>query len=156
MRAEHIRTLYDHHISTNRRLWDSSIMTLSDEQFTRPLDYSVGSIRHQCVHLMSIDERWFSGLRGEPLPDFLDPLKFPTRAAVRAYWDIVETRMTDYLSRLTDETLDGLMNEIPVWAVLQHVALHGADHRAQMLAMLHGMGAPTFAQDFIYRFFTRK
>ena len=63
--------------------------------------------------------------------------------------------MQAYLHALTDEQLDGMMGDLPVWAVLQHVAQHGMDHRAQMLAMLHGLGAPTFAQDFIYRFFKR-
>jgi len=155
MRADHIRELYDYHISTNRRLWETSVMALTAEQFTQPLDYSVGSIRNQCVHLMSIDERWFSGLRREPLPDFLNPELYPTRESVRAYWDTVEGRMKDYLATLTDDDLDGMMDAIPRWAVLQHVALHGMDHRAQMLAMLHSLGAPTFAQDFIYRFFKR-
>ena len=155
MQANHIRELYDYHISTNRRLWETSIMTLTDEQFLQPLDYSVGSIRNQCVHLMSIDQRWFSGLRGVVVPDFLNPDLYPTRAEVRAYWDTVEADMQSYLSNLTDDHLSGMMNDLPVWAVLQHVALHGMDHRAQMLAMLHGLGAPTFAQDFIYRFFKR-
>ena len=155
MQANHIRELYDYHISTNRRLWEISIMTLADEQFIQPLDYSVGSIRNQCVHLMSIDERWFSGLRGVAVPDFLNPDLYPTRAEVRAYWDTVEADMQSYLSNLTEDYLSGMMNDLPVWAVLHHVLLHGMDHRAQMLAMLHGLGAPTFAQDFIYRFFKR-
>lgn len=155
MQADRIRELFDHHISTNRRLWETSVMALSDEQFTQHLDYSVGSIRNQCVHLMSVDERWFSGLRGLPVPDFLDPLHYPDRASVRTYWDRVEAEMQAWLETLTDEQVAATMEGLPVWAVLQHVAMHGVDHRAQMLAMLHGLGAPTFAQDFIYRFFKR-
>jgi uncharacterized damage-inducible protein DinB len=155
MRADHIREVYDHHITTNRRLWETSVMTLTDEQFTHPLDYSVGSICNQCVHLMSVDERWFSGLRGVAVPDFLDPENFPTREKIRAHWDRVEADMKSYLDPLTDDQLDGMMNDLPVWAVLQHVAMHGVDHRSQMLAMLHGLGAPTFPHDFIYRFFNR-
>ena len=130
-------------------------MTLSDEQFLKPLDYSVGSIRNQCVHLMGIDDRWFSGLRGVAVPDFLDPELYPTREVVRTFWDRVEADMKSYLDALTDADLEDMMDDLPVWAVLQHVALHGMDHRAQMLVMLHGLGAPTFAQDFIYRFFDR-
>jgi len=33
---------------------------------------------------------------------------------------------------------------------LLHVVNHGTDHRAQILAMLHGMGAPTVAQDLLF------
>lgn len=156
MYAGQIRELYEYHISANRRLWETSITTLTDEQFTRHFDYSIGSIRSQCVHLMSIDERWFSGLRGIAVPDFLKPEDYPTREDVRTHWDGVEADMRLYLDELTDEhLLNGVLNGIPVWAVLQHVALHGVDHRAQMLAALHSLGAPTFAQDFIYRFFNR-
>jgi uncharacterized damage-inducible protein DinB len=61
--------------------------------------------------------------------------------------------MKEYLATLTDADLDGMMDDIPTWAVLQQVVMHGMDHRAQMLVMLYSMGAPTFAQDFIYRFF---
>lgn len=155
MHADHIRELFDYHITTNRRLWNESVMTLTDDQFTQALEYSVGSIRNQCVHLMSVDERWFSGLRGVPVPDFLNPVHYPTREKIRAYWDDVEREMRGYLDGLTDADVDAIYEGIPVWAILQQVALHGMDHRAQMLAMLHGLGAPTFAQDFIYRYFKR-
>ena len=155
MQTDHIRDLFDYHISTNRRLWNESILTLTDEQFIRKLEYSVGSIRNQCVHLMSVDERWFSGLRGVEVPGFLNPVHYPSREKIRAYWDDVEGEMRTYLDAMTDADLAATYNELPVWAILQHVAMHGMDHRAQMLAMLHGLGAPTFAQDYIYRFFKR-
>ena len=155
MQADHIRDLFDYHISTNRRLWNESILTLTDEQFKRKLEYSVGSIRNQCVNLMSVDKRWFGGLRGVAVPGFLNPVHYPSREKIRDYWDDVEREMRSYLDALTDADLGATYNELPIWAVLQHVALHGMDHRAQMLAMLHELGAPTFAQDYIYRFFKR-
>lgn len=155
MHADQIRELFDYHITANRHLWDTSVMALSNDQFKQKLDYSIGSIRNQCVHLMSVDERWFSGLRGVAVPHFLNPVHYPTREKVRAYWDRVEADMRAYLDALTDEQLSGTLEALPVWAVLQHVALHGMDHRAQMLAMLHTLGAPTYPQDFIYRFFKR-
>jgi uncharacterized damage-inducible protein DinB len=155
MRADQIRELFDYHITTNRRLWDTSVMALSDEQFTQKLDYSVGSIRNQCVHLMSVDERWFCGLRGVEVPNFLNAVHYPKREKIRTYWDRVEAEMQSYLDNLTDDDVNGMLDNLPVWAVLQHVAFHGMDHRAQMLAMLHGLGAPTFPQDFIYRFFKK-
>ena len=100
MQADQIRELFDYHITTNRTLWDTSVsMALTDEQFTQELDYSVGSIRNQCVHLMSVDERWFSGLRGIEPPEvgFLDPEQYPNREQVRSYWDQVEAEMKSYL-----------------------------------------------------------
>jgi uncharacterized damage-inducible protein DinB len=37
----------------------------------------------------------------------------------------------------------------PAWQVFAHVANHGTDHRAQILRLLHDLGAPTFSQDFM-------
>ena len=150
MKADGFRQLYDYHFTVNRRIWDKCVMSLSDEQFYRELPYSIGSIHNQTVHMMSIDERWFSGLRGVALPDFLKPADYPDRAAVRWYWDEVEGQMRDYLATLTDEQLFAPLNDLQVWQVLIHVANHATDHRAQVLAMLNTMGVKTFPQDFIF------
>jgi len=41
-----IRTLMEYHVASNRRLWDHLMEHITDEQFTRELGYSRGSIRH--------------------------------------------------------------------------------------------------------------
>lgn len=154
MTADHFRELYEYHFSLNRKVWDELVMSLSKAQFLEKLPYSVGSIRNQCVHVMNIDERWFSGLRGEELPGFANPVYFGTRAKIRAHWDAVEEKQRAYLAGLTDEGLEDLMGDdepFRVWRVLQHVLLHGMDHRAQMLAMLNGMGVKTWPQDYALR-----
>ena len=43
------------------------------EQFTQDVDYSRGSVRDQIVHLMSVDDTWFSGLRSVEIPESLNP-----------------------------------------------------------------------------------
>lgn len=146
----HVHNLYAYHFAMNRKLWDYSVMALTEEQFTRRLEYSVGSIRNQVVHLLNIDDRWFCGLRGQPVPGFLNPVYFNKRPKIREMWDEVEGKMQAYLATLTDEMLpqpydDGRM---AVWQVLLHIVNHGTDHRAQTLAMLHGIGALTFPQDY--------
>ena len=90
MNAADIRTYYDYHFAYNRRLWDECVMTLDDEQFTRKIEYSMGSVRNQMVHLMNIDDRWFSGLRGEPVPGFANPVHYdglPETEALKARYD---------------------------------------------------------------------
>jgi uncharacterized damage-inducible protein DinB len=150
MNADDIRLYYDYHFALNRRLWDESVMTLTDEQFTRQIDYSVGSVRNQVVHLMNIDDRWFSGLRGEEVPGFANPVYYPGRAKIREQWDSVETRMREYLAKLTDDQVNAMFDEdLKVWQVLLHVLNHGTDHRAQTLSILHSLGAPTFPQDYV-------
>lgn len=151
MDAKGFNHLFEYHLTRNRELWEQCITTLTPEQFTQEVNYSIGSMRNQCVHLLNIDERWFSGLRGLDLPDFADPLAYPDLASVRSKWDAVEAGMREYLSGLDDETLQGeFMPNVKVWQILFHVLNHGTDHRAQMLAGLHALGAPTFAQDYFF------
>lgn len=156
MNAEAIRTLYEYHFALNRRVWNRSIAGLTDEQFTRDLPYSLGSIRDHVVHVASVDQRWFARIRGGALPDRLAPGDFPDRRAARARWDAVEADMRTHLDGLTDAeaarpvTFAGgrlPRRTVPAWQILVHVVNHGTDHRAQMLAMLHGLGAPTLEQD---------
>ncbi|MBN1963544.1 MAG: DinB family protein [Anaerolineae bacterium] len=149
MHADAFRKLYAYHFAVNRKLWDEGISALSDAQFTQELAYSLGSVRNQVVHMVSVDERWFAGLRGVEVPDFLDPVHFPTRKMIRAHWDGVEADMRAYLDALTDETVRQPFHQFTTWQVLFHLLNHGTDHRAQLLAALAQLGAPTTPQDYI-------
>lgn len=64
MNADAFRHFYDYHLTENRKIWDRYVMPLSQEQFTQAVDYSHGPVRDQIVHLMSVDEGWFSELQG--------------------------------------------------------------------------------------------
>lgn len=156
MNANAFRHFYDYHFAENRSLWDSYISSLTDEQFTQPVHYSRGSIRDQIVHMMSVDDTWFSGLRGIEIPEPLNPDDFENRAAIRTYWDDVEQKMRDYLASLNDEILmekplpEGEDENLIVWQVLLHVVNHGTDHRAQLLRILHDLGVKTVSQDYIF------
>lgn len=155
MNADLFRQWYAYHITTNRKLWDECIVPLTDEQFTRKVDYSVGSVRNQVVHMLNIDDRWFSGLRGEPVPGFLNPVHYFKRDVIRAKWDGVVTRMQDFLEKLQDGDLVAQPFMAPdkdptsLWQILVHVANHGTDHRAQLLRILNDLGMKTFPQDYI-------
>jgi uncharacterized damage-inducible protein DinB len=157
MNADAFRHFYDYHFSENRKIWDNHIVPLSREQFTQHADYSHGSVRDQIVHLMSVDESWFSELRGvEPTEPF-PPADFDDRKIIRAHWDHVEQSMRDYLAVLQDDILfDKPIKEpeedkdLIVWQVLLHVANHGTDHRAQLLRLLNDLGAKTTSQDYIF------
>jgi uncharacterized damage-inducible protein DinB len=156
MNADAFRHLYNYHFSENRITWDRYIMPLSQEQFTQPMDYSIGSVRNQIVHLMSVDDIWFSGLRGLEIPEWLNPADFDDRNVIRAHWDNLEQTMRDYLAKLRDDMLfekpfaEGEDKDLILWQVLIHVINHGTDHRAQMLRLLHDLGAKTVSQDYIF------
>lgn len=157
MNANAFRHFYEYHFTENRKIWDSYVAPLSDEQFTQDVGYSHGSVRDQIVHLMSVDELWFSELRGvEPSEPFHSP-NFNERELIRSRWDSVEQSIRDYLAELRDDMLfDKPIKEpdedkdLVVWQVLLHVVNHGTDHRAQLLRLLNDLGVKTESQDYIF------
>jgi uncharacterized damage-inducible protein DinB len=105
---------------------------------------------------MSVDDTWFSPLRGAELPETLDPAQFEDRQTIRAHWDRVERQMRDYLAGLRDDMLftrpfaEGEDKDLILWQVLLHVVNHGTDHRAQLLRLLNDLGVKTVSQDYIF------
>ena len=158
MNADALRALYTYHFTLYRRVWDC-IDHLTDEQFVAPVDYSIGSVRNHMVHLATVEHRWLARVAGSPLPDRLRYEDYPTRAAARAKSDEVDAHFKSFLDGLTDADLDRPITytfwrvEGPVtntmWEILIHVVNHGTDHRAQVLPILHRLGAPTLEQDLI-------
>lgn len=156
MNADDFRHFYEYHFTMNRKIWDQCVVPLTDEQFTRKINYSVGSVRNHVIHMLNMDDRWFSGLRGATIPGLLNPVYFRKREVIRARWDGVEADMRAWLQGLQDAALhtqpfiatDG--DPIELWQVLLHVVNHGTDHRAQLLALLNQLGAATFPQDYVF------
>lgn len=157
MHTHAFRHLYGYHFTENRKIWDSYVTQLSHKQFIRDTGYSHGSVRDQIIHLINVDDVWFSELRGiEPLEPYT-PADDDDRDTIRAYWDSVEQRMRDYLAALRDDMLFDRPIEEPeedkdliVWQVLFHVVNHGTDHRAQLLRLLNDLGVKTTSQDYIF------
>ena len=156
MNANAFRHFYGYHFAENRKVWESCIAPLSLDQFTKNVNYSHGSVRDQIVHLMNVDEVWFSGLRGVEIQEPFSPSDFDDRNIIRVRWDNVEQNMLDYLENLHDEMLfekpfaDGEDKDLLLWQVLLHVANHGTDHRAQLLRLLNDLGVKTTSQDYIF------
>jgi uncharacterized damage-inducible protein DinB len=156
MNADAFRHFYDYHFYQNRKIWDKYITPLSHEQFTQNAGYSHGSARNQIVHLMEVDEIWFSQMRGvETLEPFPTP-NFDDRDLIRAHWDNVEQNMREDLAKLRDDMLndkpfaEGEDKDLIRWQVLLHVVNHGTDHRAQLLRLLNDLGVKTEYQDYVF------
>lgn len=136
-------------------------MQLNDEQFTQELDYSIGSIRNQVVHVMSATQRGMKRAQGVEVPLYLPFDDYTTRAAAKAKWDEMRIEMLDYIYTLNQPQLDEVVHwEIPTrrisadsqrWELLTHRVNHATDHRAQILAMLHcHFGVKTVEHDLIF------
>lgn len=156
MNADAFRHVYNYHFGYNRYIWENCIMPLSQAQFTQPVNYSLGSVRNQIVHLMDVDRNWFSDLRGVANPEALEPADSEDRAVIRQYGDMVEQNMRFYLANLHDDMLfskpfpPGEDENVFLWQALLHVINHGTDHRAQLLRILHDLGVETPPQDYIF------
>ncbi len=156
MNADAFRHFYNYHLAENRKIWDSYIIPLTQEQFTQPLAYSKGSIHNQVVHLMNVDAAWFSDLKGLEIQENAFPEDIDDRDKIRQNWDKVEQSMRDYLTKLRDDMLfeKPLKSEedknLIAWQVLLHVVNHGTDHRAQLLRQLNDLGVKTGPQDYIF------
>jgi uncharacterized damage-inducible protein DinB len=151
--ADGFRAFYDYHFRLNRVIWSYAIVPLTEAQFLEPSDYSFGSVHNQVVHMLNVDNAWFSDLRGASLVEDLEPDSQHSREKIRALWDELERKMREYLATLTDDMLDKVLLEAdpyPLWQVLLHVVNHGTDHRAQLLAQLHRVGGKTLPQDYVF------
>ena len=157
MNANAFRHFYNYHFAENRKTWEH-VASLSFEQFLQAVDYSHVSVRDQVVHLLDVEDMWFSELRGtnalEPLPSTTE---VDDRDVIRAHWDKVEQNIRAYLTKLKDDMLFTKPIKEPeedqilfAWQVLLHVANHATDHRAQLLRVLHDLGVDTKSQDYIF------
>lgn len=158
MNAAYFQGMIDYTYWAHHLIWEC-VLDLSEEQYRRPCNYSVGSVHEQVVHTMGAEWLWLQRLRGEQPDPFLQPGDFPTRGDVRARWDTVETEWRAFRDGLTDERLaqniiytsihGNKRREQPLWEGLAQIINHGTDHRAQTLSLIHQVGGRTLEQDFI-------
>ncbi len=146
MTPESIARLFDYNYWAFERVW-GCIEQITDEQFIQPLGYSRGPIRDQVVHLMSATWRWVERLQLVEASPRLVYEDFTSKAATKTMWDQMRGDVMRYIRSLDQAQLDevirweisslALTSHSPRWELLLHVANHGTDHRAQILAMLH-------------------
>jgi uncharacterized damage-inducible protein DinB len=131
------QTMVNYNEFLNRKLWDS-IFTLTDEQFTSPVDFSHGSVRNHMVHLAGVDGRWVRGLRGEPDARSFKPIPedFPTRQAGFELWEATARDLRKYVKRLKKKDLvskpSGMQE--PAWQIILHLVNHATDHGLRFCA----------------------
>ena len=160
MKPNEIQQIFDYNYWAFERVWEC-ISQISDEQFLEEIDYSTGSIRNIAVHIMGGNRNWMSRLQGTEMPPRLVFEDFDSLSKTKAKWDELQKEFLDHLNSLGQEQLDeivewellsqGLKSTNSRWEILLHLANHGTDHRAQILALLHHhFHVKTVEQDMIY------
>jgi uncharacterized damage-inducible protein DinB len=159
MKPKEIKLIFDYNSWAFERVWEC-ISQLSDNQFVERMDYSTGSIRNIVVHMMSASRNWISRLKGTEMPPRLIFEDFDTLSNTKAKWEELQRECLEYVNSLNEEQLEETIPwELPArglklsnlrWEILLHVANHGTDHRAQILAILHHhFHVKTIEQDLI-------
>ncbi len=157
MNTTTLKKLFAYDQWAHRQVW-RCVETLTPEQFSQPHDYSIGSIRNLMHHMMETDWSMLRFLH--PLPSYREEKQqiqsenFPDFASMRQHWEAIQTELDAYIATLTDadllEAIDGKgfgwNGEVQRWEALESEFNHSLDHRAQVLALLHHLGAATVEQ----------
>lgn len=159
MSNEYLRRMIDYHYWAQNKLWDC-VMLLTDEQMHFDPNYSRGSIYDQLVHIYRVEWMWLHILLRD-LPQSRDAWpnaeKLPTREAIRAHWQPLEAQVCTFIDLATEEDLSRpviqpLMDPPGIstgWEAVIYMVTHAADHRSQILQLIHQQGGKTVMQDFI-------
>lgn len=163
MTPAYFQELYDFNDWNNRRVWEC-LLSLPEEQMTQSVDAADWSLHIHCFHLISVEEWWIRFLATGEVK-FLDLDAFPNRATLRPQWDLTTVMVRDYVTALTPDALQRTVRPsfwknsqgpIQVHQALTQVAMHSADHRAQMLTHIRRFGGPTVEQDFLGYLFEKQ
>jgi uncharacterized damage-inducible protein DinB len=163
MNKDDIQLLYEYdHWANNRVLRAASV--LSAEQFTRDLGGSFRSVRDALVHIIGGELGWLTYWK-EPSPSsafltdlwtrqdaLFDPSGFPNVAAVQLKWAEVEKEQTEFVNRVTNQSLEKMFpfgtTQVSLGHLMQHLANHSTYHRGQVALLMRQLDAEPLATDF--------
>ncbi|MGB1288567.1 MAG: DinB family protein, partial [Aggregatilineales bacterium] len=98
-----IQTIWDYNYWGHHKILDC-LDTISEADFKRDVDYSIGSLHQQIVHVMWAEDVWYARLHDMPRPTYIVD-DYPTRNSIREKWTITEINWREYLQNLTETEL---------------------------------------------------
>ena len=163
MTKDDIQLLFEYDRWANNRVLQAA-SSLTAEQFTRDLGGSFRSVRDTLVHIIGGEWGWLTYWK-EPSPNsafladlwtqhdaLFNPNAFPGVTAVQLKWAEVEREQAEFVSQLTNESLEKLLpvrtTQIGLAHLMQHLANHSTYHRGQVALMLRQLDAEPLATDF--------
>jgi uncharacterized damage-inducible protein DinB len=156
-RADELRELYAFNRWANARMLDAAAQ-LGEEQFTRDLGSSFGSLRDTLLHILSAEWIWLERWHGSSpnrLPEGWDSADLNV---LRVLWRGVEERQSRFLEALDDSRLDEVLAyrtfagdpyTSPLGQLLRHVVNHSSYHRGQAATLLRQLGVTPPATDLV-------
>jgi uncharacterized damage-inducible protein DinB len=165
MTRDDIQLLFEYDRWANNRILHAA-SSLSVEEFTRDLGGSFHSVRGTLVHIIGSEWAWLT-IWKEPsltpafvtdfwtrLDGIFPPDAFPDVAAVRLRWAEVEREQSEFVNRVTNESLGKMVpvhsTKISLAHLMQHLANHSTYHRGQVAEKMRQLGAVPVATDFAF------
>jgi uncharacterized damage-inducible protein DinB len=158
MTPEEMRTLYGYNAWANHRSLDAAA-SLTNEQFTKAMGSSFGSVRDTLAHICGAEWIWLERFQGRSPASLPDVLECADAASLRAKWGEQEKRLLAFVGSLTQEDLIRVMEyktlkfgvyRNPLWQSMQHVVNHGTYHRGQVTTLLRQLGAQPILTDLMH------
>jgi len=163
MTDDDIQLLYEYDRWANNQVLQA-VSVFTAEQFTRDLGGSFRSVRDTLVHIIGGEWIWLA-YWNEPSPHasfvkdlrkrrdaLFNPDQFPNVAAVHSKWAQVEKEQAEFVSRVTNESLEKMLpfrtTRLSLAHLMQHLANHSTYHRGQVALMMRQLDAAPPATDF--------
>src|SRR5881394_3328108 len=132
MTVKDLQTLFDYGYWANRKLFDV-VSQLTNEEFTRTVAGSYGSVRNTLVHILSAEWGWLDRCGGHPRGPALKADDYPNLQGLVETWAHVEEWMRLFLAGLKDEDLQRAVEFKNPRGETRSMALgelmqHGANH----------------------------
>ena len=149
MNQNDIHLLYEYNYWASAKILMAAT-NLSTEQFVEPTAHTYGTLRGTLVHIIGAEWIWRSRCQAGISPTaLLDEEDFPRLIDVLGRFPEEEAKMRQFLAGLSDDQLNekinytdtkGVAYSMVLWPLLQHVVLHGMQHRAEAAAILTDFG----------------
>jgi|KBSMisStaDraftv2_1062788.scaffolds.fasta_scaffold147037_2 uncharacterized damage-inducible protein DinB len=149
--------LFEYNLWADRRTLDACA-ALTDEQFTRDLGSSFGSVRDTLAHLYGAEWLWNERFQGRQPSGLPAAPALADLAAVRAKLEEMDRYFIDFISRLGSPELDRIIRYTnlvgescadPLWQALHQLSNHATYHRGQVVTLLRQLGAKGVSTDLI-------
>lgn len=147
------RKLIGYHCWENQRVWDLAIVSLSDAQFTREVQFLRCSVQSECQRLLETDAACLGCLLGggDSLGAGSANTAVPSeRTAIAASWQASRRAWTQFAAELDADSLfstcacdiAGMPRKLPAWQLICHVIYHGTARRSQILRLVAELDQP--------------
>lgn len=147
MSVEMLRDIYGFHRWADRRLFDLALTLGGDVTREVGPQFSFPTLKGMFAHIVGADRIWRNRWKTKPAGKLLGDADFAAIADVRASWEAFEREQRDFVETLTPADLarpvsytsalfGGKAFQLPLGALMHHVANHATHHRSEIATMM--------------------